>query len=259
LALASRNTIAAILIAAAMVSTSVLYASYASPRSVATSTVTATIVASSAVVSVQGVAIDCASAQQTGGPSTNSSFPLVTQTSLYLCERVLVIPPGETDASFVVAYQSDPDMTCQPVQPSCEVQSFTSSVLQASFSPVPSIPEQYTLVSATSVTASSSPPSINVTKAGPVDLNVTYTISVSPGTTGQFLLGYFDGCPTQIPLAVGYNMSQISVGEVNFPFYQPFLQGCLGSSMVPGGTIVSMSGFQTAWLVQTVEHQNSTG
>ncbi len=212
------------------------------------------------VESLQGVGeINCPSAQQTGGPNTNSSFPLMTQTSLYLCERVLVIPLGETNASFVVAYQSDPEMTCQPVQPSCEVQAFTASILEPSFSGVLSIPEQYTLVNATTATASSSPPSINVTKAGPVGLNVTYTVSVSPGTTGQFLLGYFDACPTQIPLAVGYNMSQISVGVANFPFYQPFLQGCLGSSMVPGGTIVSMSGFQTAWLVQTVEYQNATG
>lgn len=247
----------AIVLGAVIVSAGIVVSSHVAPAPARTTTVTQT---STTAESLQGEnGIDCPTAQPTGGPisDTTAAYPLMTQTDAYQCERVLVIPPGASSATLVVAYQSEPSATCHPIQPACEVQEFTSSVLQAYFSPILQIPESYSLVNATGVTVVSSPASINVTEAGQENFNVTYTISVSTGATGWFLLGYFDGCPTQIPLAVGYSASQVN--DSAFPFYQPFLQGCIGSGMVPGGAIVSMSGFQTAWLAQTVEHQNATG
>ena len=107
------------------------------------------------------------------------------------------------------------------------------------------------------VTITPSIPSVNVTALGNGNnFNVTYTINASSGVRGFFVLEYLDSCPTMIPLAVGYTASQLSAKS--FLYYQPFQQACSGSGMLQGGDLMSVSGIQMAWLVQTVQGQNST-
>lgn len=94
-----------------------------------------------------------------------------------------------------------------------------------------------------------------MTKMPGVDLNVTYTITVSAGVKGFFELSYPDACPMMIPLAVGFNAAQINASA--FPDYYPFTQSCSELGILPGGTLLSTSGIQSAWLIQTVQ-QSST-
>jgi hypothetical protein len=79
---------------------------------------------------------------------------------------------------------------------------------------------QINLVNASGIRVTASPSSVNVTQVGTEKLNVTYTITVSAGVRGFFLLSYLDACPSLIPLAVGYDVSQINASA--FPEYQPF-------------------------------------
>jgi hypothetical protein len=55
-----------------------------------------------------------------------------------------------------------------------------------------------------------------------------------------------------LPLAVGYNVAQLD--EYSFSYYNSVPADCTTMlSMFPGGTLVSVSGIQLAWMVQVVE------
>ena len=244
--LAAAIVIAAVVISAAIVASSRLN----SPIAATTTTV---------VQSIGG--IDCATAQPLGEVPPPAGLPLNTGTDRYQCERVLVIPSGPLGALsdysgvLVVSYESNPSAVCPRSAGCTPIANLTSSILAPSrFGPV-TIPEQINLVNASGIEVTASPSSIDVTQVGTKKLNVTYTITVSAGVKGFFLLSYLNACPSLIPLAVGYDASQINASA--FPYYQPFLQGCTNLGMLPGGTLISTSGIQTVWLVQTVQ-QGST-
>ena len=186
----------------------------------------------------------------------NAGLPLVVGNNLYQCERVLVIPP-DANGTLVVSYETDLNAVSPPSVSGSETANFTSDILAPEWSRALTIPEQYSYVNATGVTVTPSIRSVNVTDLGnATTLDVTYTINVSNGVSGFFMLQYLDSCPTMIPLAVGYSASQINASS--FPDYQPFLQGCTGLGMLSGGTLMSVSGIQTAWLVQTIQHGNNS-
>jgi hypothetical protein len=200
--------------------------------------------------------IECGSVGLLPEIPANSTMPLVIGNDVYQCERVLVIPPGSTGV-LVVSYQTDPSAVSPRSEGGTSIANLTASVLVPAASSILTVPEQNpSYVNATGVTITADPGSVNVTETGAANITVTYTIMVSSGTRGIFELNYLDACPTMIPLAVGYSASQIN--DSSFADYQPFLQGCTGLFMLSGGTLVSISGIQTAWLVQSVEQQNGT-
>ncbi len=239
---------AAIIIAGVLVSATLYVALGPAGRTV-TSTVTASTDTGTAVT-VGGSSItetssstDCNSL----AVSSNGGLPLVVETDLYQCERIFMIPPGSV-GSFVVSYRTNVNAS----SPGAGVSNFTASVVAAVYSQAVTIPIRpvgYT--NASGVTVTPSIPSVNVTAVGNESLTVTYTIQVSNDTQGFFELEYLDSCPSMVPLAVGYQPSQVNASA--FPDYQPFLQGCFGPAILTGGTLLSVSGIQMGWMVQSIQ------
>jgi hypothetical protein len=226
----------------------------------ATTTSTATVTATAVPNSNPSGSTDCNNAtgpgSYVGSQNLSGGLPLVVGNSLYQCERVLVIPPGST-GTLVVLYQTDLGAVSPPSDGGSETANFTASVLAPIFSPILAIPElPPTYTNATGVTITPSIASVNVTALGNANsFDVTYTIDISSGVRGFFVLQYLDACPTMIPLAVGYTASQLNASS--FAYYQPFLQACTGLGMLPGGALMSVSGIQMAWMIQTIQPQQT--
>ncbi len=259
------TTAAAILVAAVlMLTTALSYSRFEMTKTVTMtpSTIATTTSYSSIPTSVtnQNATIDCDATIFHGNyvPPTNNETAIPFWAGWngtdYQCERVLVVPPGST-GKFVVWYETDLSNWDPPSNGGSDLANLTAAVVEPVFSrafeigPNPG-PDRYTNV--TGITVTPSIPVVNVTKyANATSFDVTYTINVSSGVRGFFLLEYLNSCPYMTPLAVGYNASQLT--EFSFSYYNTLMQGCEMLGMFPGGTLVSVSGIQLAWIVQAVE------
>jgi hypothetical protein len=262
------TTAAAILVAAVLFSATALsFSRFEMTTTVtkapSTSTVTTTTTVSTSPTSVANLntSIDCDATLFHGNyvPPTDNATAIPYYAggngTDYQCQRVFVIPPGVppgSTAKLVVWYETDLNAWVPPSDGGSDLANLTVAVVAPVFST--SIPGQvkgYTSVPGITVTSSIS--SVNVTDyANATSFNVTYTINVSDlAATGFYLLEYMNSCPTTIPLAVGYNVSQLDVNS--FSYYNSVPQDCTMLSMFPGGTLVSVSGIQLAWMVQSVE------
>lgn len=229
--------------------------SYSSFETTITKTIgqgTTTIVTQggSTIATNSSSAVDCDALAASSAALNGGGMPLVVGNNHYQCERVLVIPPNSNGA-LVVSYRTDVNAVSPPSEGGSEIANFTASVLAPIYSRAVTIPEQilgYT--NATGVTITPSMHFVNVTAAGNESLTLTYSINVSSGVRGFFELNYLDACPTMIPLAVGYGVSQLNTSS--FPDYQPFLQGCTSLIMLSGGNLISTSGIETAWMTQSI-------
>jgi len=259
------TTAAAILVAAVLVlATALSYSRFEMTTTITkapgTSTVTTTTTYSTIASSVTNLntSVDCDATlfhgnyvPPTGNETAIPYFAGGNGTD-YQCERVLVVPPGST-GKLVVWYETDLNAWDPPSDGGSDLANLTAAVVAPIIPQAVLIPPQvegYT--NATGVTVTPSISSVNVTDyANATSFNVTYTINVSSGVSGFYLLEYLNACPTMIPIAIGYNVSQLN--EFSFSYYNPLLQGCTMLSMFPGGTLVSVSGVQLAWMVQAVQ------
>jgi hypothetical protein len=262
---------AAILLAGVLVSATLLLAPLSRPPTTVTitptvSTVTTTTTLSTIPSSVTNLnaSIDCdatlSHANYVPPTDDETAIPYSAGGSAngtdYQCERVLVIPPGVPPGStgkLVVWYETNLNAWDPPSDGGSDLANLTAAVVAPVFSTsVPGQVERFTSVPGITVTPSI--PSVNVTDyANATSFDVTYTINVSDlAQTGFYLLEYLGACPNIIPLAVGYNVSQLN--EYSFSYYNLLSQGCTTMlSMFPGGTLVSVSGIQLAWMVQADE------
>jgi hypothetical protein len=240
----------ALIAAAVIVAAGILGVTYLGAAATVTKTETA--------VSTAGP-INCASAPDMGYPigdvARAGALPLMTGNNQFQCLRILTIPPGTTTAVLKVAYWTDPSMLCPKSAGCWWVANLTAGVDMMNFTfPCGFPPCRISYVPAAGVTISSNPPSINVSQAGAVNITATYTITVTPGTRGLDTLSFFDACPDSIPLAVGYTASQINA--TSYSTDQFFSGGCGQLGILPGGLLMSTSGIQTTWLIQSVEDQS---
>jgi hypothetical protein len=262
------TTAAAILVAAVLLSATALSFSRFEmtttiTKAPSTSTVTTTTTVSTIQTSVANLngSIDCDATLFHGnyvpptGNETAIPFYAGGNGTDYQCERVLVIPPGVPPGStgkLVVWYETDLNYWDPPSDGGSDLANLTAAVVAPVFSTsVPGQVKGFTNIPGITVTPSIS--SVNVTDyANATSFNVTYTINVSDlAPSGFYLLEYLNNCPTAIPLAVGYNVSQLDVNS--FSYYNSVPQDCAMLGMFPGGTLVSVSGIQLAWMVQSVE------
>jgi hypothetical protein len=218
--------------------------------SIATVTlVTSTVTRNATTPGRNSSGFDCEDAAVAGQPR---SLPLITGNDSFSCERVLVIPPGSTMGTLVVSYWTDPSVPCPHSEGCTSIANLTADVLQPDWSPFVGT-GGYSYVNATGVTITPSVPSVNVSAVGRTNITVTYTVRVSAGVRGFFELEYLNSCPEMVPLAVGYAPSQLNASS--FPDYPPLPQECTQLGMLPGGELTSVTGIETAWLVQTVVGQ----
>jgi hypothetical protein len=253
----SNGTVAIIVAAILILATVLSYSRFASTTTI-TITPSATTVTTTAYSTItlpatnQSASIDCNSTVSHDNyvpPTENeTAIPYYAGGPEYQCQRVIVVPPGST-GKLVVWYETDLSDWDPPSDGGSDLANLTATVVKPLFSQagIPPQVEGYTNVTGITVTPSIS--SVNVTDYdNATSFNVTYTINVSSGVSGYFLLEYLNACPSMIPLAVGYNASQLD--EYSFGYYDPFLQGCTMLGMFPGGTLVSVSGIQLAWIIQ---------
>jgi hypothetical protein len=263
------TTAAAVLVAAVLLSATTLsYSRFEMTTTVTkapiTTTVTTTTTFSTIPSSVANLnaSIDCDATLFHGNyvPPTDNETAIPNYAgdngTDYQCDRVLVVPPvvppGST-AKLVVWYETDLNGWVPPSAGGSDLANLTAAVVAPVFST--SVPEQvvrYTNVPGITVTPSIS--SVNVTDyANATSFNVTYTVNVSDlASSGFYLLEYLGACPNMLPLAVGYNVTQLD--EYSFSYYNSVPADCTTMlSMFPGGTLVSVSGIQLAWMVQVVE------
>lgn len=264
------TTAAAILVAAVLLSaTAISYSKFEVTTTITEAPVTDTVTTTTTISTIPSsvanlnASIDCDATLSRANyvPPTDNETAIpfyaggTANGTDYQCERVLVVPPGAppgSTAKLVVWYETDLNAWDPPSDGGSDLANLTAAVVSPVLSAsTPERIEGFTDVPGITVTPSVS--SVNVTDyANGTSFSVTYTINVSDlAPNGFYLLEYLNNCPAMIPLAVGYNVTQLD--DYSFSYYDLVSQGCTMLSMFPGGTLVSVSGIQLAWMVQAVE------
>ena len=91
--------------------------------------------------------------------------------------------------------------------------------------------------------------------SSPENSSVIYAATETENVTGFFYLYLAYGCPPAIPLAVGYNASQISSGDFGALYGNVFDTSCIGSQSFGSASIVGSSGVDVTYILA----RNSTG